>query len=78
MENRVSPEVWNFAMTPVDRSHDALHRAGWPVGDARIITADGPAWWVSGTNGENRIEARAATQGEAWLQAVEQLGFSGP
>jgi hypothetical protein len=31
-----------------------------------------PGVWVSGTNGENRIEARAATQGEAWLQAVEQ------
>jgi hypothetical protein len=31
-----------------------------------------PAWWASGTNGENRIEARAATQSEAWRQAVEQ------
>jgi hypothetical protein len=31
-----------------------------------------PTWWVSGTNGENRIEASAATQSEAWLQAVEQ------
>jgi hypothetical protein len=59
-------------MTTIDRCHDALHRADWSVGDARLITADGPAWWVSGTNRENRIEARAATQGEVWLQAVEQ------
>jgi hypothetical protein len=59
-------------MTTVDRCHDALHRAGWSVGDARIITAAGPAWWVSGTNGENRIEASAATQSGAWLQAAEQ------
>jgi hypothetical protein len=57
-------------MTTVGRCHNALHRAGWSVGDARIITADGPAWWVSGTNGENRIEARAATQSGAWLQAA--------
>jgi hypothetical protein len=59
-------------MTTVDHCHDALHRAGWSVGDARIITAAGPAWSVSGTNSENRIEARAATQSGAWVQAVEQ------
>jgi hypothetical protein len=29
--------------------------------------------WVSGTNGENAIEARATAQSEAWLQAVEQV-----
>jgi Transposase DDE domain group 1 len=27
--------------TTVDHCHDALHRTGWSVGDARIITADG-------------------------------------
>jgi hypothetical protein len=59
-------------VTTVDRSHDALHGAGWSVGAARIVTVDGPAWWVSGANGENRIEARAATQSGAWLQAAEQ------
>jgi hypothetical protein len=29
-------------MTAVDHCHDALHRAGWSVGDAWIITAAGP------------------------------------
>jgi hypothetical protein len=59
-------------MTTVDHCHERLYRAGWSVGDARIIPRHGPAWWVTGTNGENAIEARAAMQGEAWLQAVEQ------
>jgi len=60
-------------MTTVDHCHDALHSAGWSVGEVRITTASGvPSWLVSGTNGENRIEAREATQSEAWLQAVEQ------
>jgi hypothetical protein len=64
-------------MPTVDRCHDALHRTGWSVGDARIITAACPAWWVSGTNGEDRIEARAATPSAAWLQAVEQARAQG-
>jgi hypothetical protein len=55
------PTLFDMEST-VDRCHDALHRAGWSVGDARILTAAGPAWWASGTNGENRIEARAATK----------------
>jgi hypothetical protein len=29
-------------------------------------------WIVSGSNGENRIEARGATQDEAWRNAVLQ------
>jgi hypothetical protein len=29
-------------------------------------------WIVSGTNGENRIEARGASQGEAWHNAMLQ------
>jgi hypothetical protein len=33
------------------------HAAGWSVGDVRLLTGEGPVWLVSGTNGENRIEA---------------------
>jgi len=36
-----------------DESFARLHRAGWSVGDVRILTAAGPAWLVSGSNGEN-------------------------
>ena len=50
---------------PVDESRDRLHRAGWSVGEA----AFGPAWVVSGTNGENRLHATGATQAEAWWRA---------
>ncbi len=49
-----------------------LHRAGWSVGDARILTASGPAWWVSGSNGENLVNAHGQTQAEAWHQACQQ------
>jgi hypothetical protein len=52
----------------VDESRDRLHRAGWSVGEA----AFGPAWVVTGTNGENRLHASAATQAEAWWRACEQ------
>ena len=37
---------------PADESFAHLHAAGWSVGDARILTADGPRWLVSGTNGD--------------------------
>jgi hypothetical protein len=30
-------------------------------------------WIVSGTNGENRIEARGASQDESWCNAVLHL-----
>ena len=59
-------------MNPIDRCEDVLQRAGWAVGDARIITTAGPAWLVSGSNGENGIDARGATQSDAWLQAAAQ------
>ena len=44
-----------------DESFARLHRAGWSVGDVRILTAEGSAWLVSGTNGENAVSARVAT-----------------
>jgi hypothetical protein len=63
-----------------DESFALLHVAGWSVGDVLFLTADGAVWLVTGTNGENKIEARAATQAEAWHLAAEQarsLGMLG-
>jgi hypothetical protein len=57
---------------PIDHCHERLHRAGWSVGELSIATATGPAWPVTGSNGENRVAARGITQGEAWLQAMAQ------
>jgi hypothetical protein len=55
-----------------DHCHDRLHRSGWSVGEFSVTTENGPVWMVSGTNGENVIEARGGTQSESWLRAVEQ------
>jgi hypothetical protein len=66
---------------PDDLSPDAsfalLYAAGWSVGELPLLTADGSAWLVTGANGENVIEARAATQAEAWHRAVEQAAVAG-
>jgi hypothetical protein len=51
----------------VDQSLDRLHRAGWSVGE--IATAAG--WVVTGTNGENALDARGRTQAEAWSNTCE-------
>jgi hypothetical protein len=55
-----------------DESFARLHRAGWSVGDTSVITATGIVRIVSGVNGENVLEARAATQAEAWYRASQQ------
>jgi hypothetical protein len=55
-----------------DESFARLHRAGWSVGDVRLLTAEGPAWWVTGTNGENALSAQGRTQAEAWHHACLQ------
>jgi hypothetical protein len=55
-----------------DESFARLHRAGWSVGHVRLLTAAGPAWWVSGTNGENVLSAHGRTQAEAWHNACLQ------
>jgi hypothetical protein len=56
----------------VDESFARLQRAGWSVGDVRLLTPVGPVWWVMGTNGENALSARDRTQAEAWHRACEQ------
>jgi hypothetical protein len=38
-----------------------LHRAGWSVGDVHVLTAEGPTWLVSDSNGKNAVSARGAT-----------------
>ena len=66
----------SHACHPVDESAVRLKRSGWSMGDVRTSTG----WLVSGTNGENVIEARAATQAEAWHQAclqAEAVGMLG-
>jgi len=52
----------------VDGSRARLHAAGWSVGE--VGTAGG--WFVSGTNGQNRLGARGRSQAEAWHRACEQ------
>ena len=60
-----------------DESFARLKRAGWSVGDVRVLTARGVYWFVTGANGENVIEARGATQAEAWHRACEQAEHVG-
>jgi len=55
-----------------DESFTRLTRAGWSIGDVRVLTAAGPLWLVTGANGENVIEARATTQTQAWHRACQQ------
>jgi hypothetical protein len=57
---------------------NALHRAGWSIGDTAFDYPDrGRVWVVSGTNGENRIVAEGATELEAWRTACEQARACG-
>ncbi len=56
----------------VDDSFARLHAAGWSVGDVRVLTASGPRWLVTGTNGENALRAEGVLQAGAWARACEQ------
>jgi hypothetical protein len=62
------------AYPAAEESRDRLHRAGWNVGD--VGTAGG-CWWVSGTNGENRIDALGHLPDEVWYRACEQAAAVG-
>jgi hypothetical protein len=59
------------AYPTVDKSRDRLHRAGWSVGE--FATAS--AWWVSGANGENALNARGRTQAEACWRAYPSVSL---
>lgn len=54
--------------TATEQELKRMHRAGWSTGELQL--SDG-TWFVSGTNGKNVIDARAATQTEAWRQAAQ-------
>ncbi len=61
-----------------DESFVRLHRAGWSAGEIAFLTAAGRvAWLVTGTDGENAVEARPAGQAEAWHRACEQAAAVG-
>ena len=60
-----------------DDSFRELQRAGWTVGDTAACGTGGLTWIVTGTNGENVIEARGKSQSEAWWQAREQARLLG-
>jgi hypothetical protein len=56
----------------VDESYNRLHRSGWSIGDARILTAEGLVWSVNGSNRENSLSGQGRTQAEAWHQAARR------
>jgi hypothetical protein len=67
--------------TPSDDSFDRLHRAGWSVGHVGLGPEHARVWLVTGSNGENRVEARGRTLDEAYWPACEQasaVGMSAP
>jgi hypothetical protein len=55
-----------------DELHARLKAAGWTVGYAGTVGPDGPLWQVSGSNGENRIQASGRTLAEAYWRACLQ------
>jgi hypothetical protein len=61
----------------VDECRDRLHRAGWSIGETAIGPDLALVWLVTGTNGENRIEARGRSQAEAWYRATLQAEVVG-
>jgi hypothetical protein len=61
-----------FTYPGVDECRDRLHRAGWSIGETAIGPDFTLVWCVTGTNGENRIEARGRSQAEAWYRATLQ------
>src|SRR5262245_18229438 len=46
---------------------------GWSIGE----TAAGRSWVVSGSNGENTVNATGRTQAEAWARACDQAAAVG-
>ena len=54
--------------TSSDSAFDALHAAGWSIGD--VGRPGGLS--VSGHRGDQKIEAHGRTQSEAWRRAFEQ------
>jgi hypothetical protein len=61
-----------------DESVARLHRAGWSVGELAVIGAAARVWIVSGSCGENQVDAHGRTQGEAWDVAWEMFETAQP
>lgn len=63
----------------VDACFEALHRAGWSIGDSAYLDPSTglQIWQVLGTNGEDAIDAQVPTQVESWRLAVEQATTAG-
>ena len=59
-------------MDTVGEMRAFLTSAGWAVSESHVEHTTGPEWVVMGANGSHAIEARAGTQLDAWLVAVEQ------
>ena len=59
-------------MDTVSEMRAFLTNAGWAVSESHVEHEKGPEWVVIGANGSHAIEARAGTQLDAWLEAVEQ------
>ena len=56
-----------------DDAYTRLHAAGWSVGDIATLDLSGRrVWHVYAHCDEQRILARAPTQGEAWAEAWRQ------
>ena len=49
--------------------------AGWSVGESCFLTDASVVWQVDGTNGENVILARGATQAGGWRLAAQQAAI---
>jgi hypothetical protein len=64
-------------LAPSDNSFARLHDVGWTVGNVAVHGGFGVVWTVTGSNGENRIEARGSTQLEAWHNALLQAAAVG-
>ena len=56
----------------VDESLDRLRRAGWSVGDTAFGPEHALVWYVSGSNGENLIDAHGGSRAEAYWRACLQ------
>jgi hypothetical protein len=68
----------NNSMNSADDCFEALHRAGWSLGEVALKLPDGRhVWYVNGTRGENVIRAQHPTQADAWRDAVDQARTMG-
>jgi hypothetical protein len=67
----------HLPFSSVDESSERLRGAGWSVGE----TAGSAVWIITGTNGENVIQAEGRTQAGAWYRATlqaEAVGMLAP